>query len=175
MDKITRYIWVPQDSLPVVGYEDRYAVDTRGVIYNVRTFSVMKASTNKVTGYRYLNLTKNSICKTFLVHRVVMLAFNPVENYVNLEVNHKDGDKGNNQFTNLEWMGHRDNMTHARDVLDAWADRLPGNPKLTPEQVKDIRRLFAEGMRKIDIAEMFSLADSTIHNVLSRKTWAHVD
>jgi len=36
-----------------------------------------------------------------MVHRLVMETFSPVENSLNLQVNHKDGNKENNNIMNL--------------------------------------------------------------------------
>ena len=49
------------------------------------------------------------------VHREVAMAFIP--NPDNLpEVNHIDGDKGNNQVSNLEWVTHQENVQHSFDT-----------------------------------------------------------
>lgn len=53
--------------------------------------------------------------KKQLVHRLVAMAFIP--NPDNLpEVNHKDGNKHNNHFTNLEWCTASNNKQHAHDT-----------------------------------------------------------
>lgn len=64
------------------------------------------------TGYYQINAySGGKRVKTFLVHRLVAAAFIP--NPKNLpEVNHKDGDKSNNHFTNLEWVSRSENIKH---------------------------------------------------------------
>lgn len=69
---------------------------------------------NKNKNYMQIALSKNCICKTFLVHRLVAETF--IENPKNLlEVNHKDGNKHNNSVNNLEWCSRIENMRHAKD------------------------------------------------------------
>lgn len=54
--------------------------------------------------------------KSRKTHRLLAIAFIP--NPDNLEtVNHKDGNKLNNDLTNLEWMSRSDNVKHSREVL----------------------------------------------------------
>ena len=42
-----------------------------------------------------------------------MISFSCVENYKDLQVNHKDGNKGNNALSNLEWTTQKENILHA--------------------------------------------------------------
>lgn len=68
---------------------------------------------NCVTGYR-VTLWKNGICKDFLVARLVASTFlsNELKNK-NLTVNHIDGNRFNNNISNLEWCTLRENIKKA--------------------------------------------------------------
>ena len=71
---------------------------------------IMKPSTSR----GYLGYVVSQDRKRIFVsaHRVVAELFIP--NPLNLpEVNHKDLNKHNNYYYNLEWMNHYDNMMHA--------------------------------------------------------------
>lgn len=64
------------------------------------------------TGYYAVMLWLGNKSKCAKVHRLVAEAFIP--NPDNLPcINHKDGDKLNNQVTNLEWCTYQENMQHA--------------------------------------------------------------
>ena len=68
---------------------------------------LLKPSIGK-NGYLRVTLTKNSICKCFLAHRIVALTFLPnKENY--RCVNHKNENKTDNRIENLEWCSHYQN------------------------------------------------------------------
>jgi hypothetical protein len=51
-------------------------------------------------------------CALGLVHRVVAEAFIGQSPHPKYTVNHKDGNKLNNHYTNLEWISHTDNVNH---------------------------------------------------------------
>lgn len=74
----------------------------------------MKTRCKGNTEYQIINFqTINNTKKTFRVHRLVMMAFNPIDNMENLEVNHIDGNKANNKLSNLEWCTTSENQKHA--------------------------------------------------------------
>lgn len=92
---------------------DNYLIDEDGNVFNQQTNKVLKGSIGE-NGYRYYRLSKNGKKKMFYAHRLVAEAFidNP-ENYP--VVNHKDGNKLNNNVSNLEWVSYSDNTKHAYD------------------------------------------------------------
>ena len=88
---------------PIKGYDGNYYVSNYG-----RVKSTYHASEKFLTpinsgkGYLQVTLFKNHKSKKFLVHRLVAEYF--VENPNGLYfVNHKDENKSNNHFLNLEW------------------------------------------------------------------------
>ena len=64
-------------------------------------------------GYLRLYLTVNGKRQQVSVHRLVALLFCPNPD-MKLEVNHIDGNKENNNASNLEWCTHSENEQHAR-------------------------------------------------------------
>jgi hypothetical protein len=63
-------------------------------------------------GYKQVVVTLYGKRRKYYVHRLVAECFvsNPKRCR---EVNHKDGDKANNDYTNLEWCTRSENMLHA--------------------------------------------------------------
>lgn len=93
---------------------DEYSVSDTGIVYG-KNGKPLKPNTN-CHGYRYVVLMLDDRPKTVMVHRLVAMAFCP--GYKDgLQVNHKDGDKTNNNYTNLEWVTRYDNVQHAIHVL----------------------------------------------------------
>lgn len=74
--------------------------------------SESKDKSRKGKGYYVVNLRKFHTSYVTQVHKLVAEAFLP--NELNLPtVNHKDGDKHNNNVDNLEWATYSDNNLHA--------------------------------------------------------------
>lgn len=95
-------------------FENEYSVSACGKIFSYK--GVKKELIGKIakSGYREVILTRNRKKHYLLVHRLVAETF--IENPDNLRtVNHKDGNKLNNHFENLEWNSDSQNLKHARN------------------------------------------------------------
>ena len=95
----------------VPDYESLYEINTLGEIRSVGRNKLMKHHIDK-GGYPKVTLCKQGKHKTYLVHRLVALAFIPSID-ISLEVNHIDGNKQNNSVSNLEWCTRQANQQHA--------------------------------------------------------------
>lgn len=66
-------------------------------------------------GYQKVAISKlgERSCKNFYIHRLVASKFLPNSNYD--QVNHIDGDKSNNHYSNLEWVSAKGNIKHMHE------------------------------------------------------------
>jgi hypothetical protein len=97
----------------VVGFGGYYKVTEAGEIHSVRGGRLLKKSL-KPNGYEYIELNVRGEVSYKRVHRLVAEAFCPNE-LGKPFVNHKDGNKSNNHYTNLEWVTGTENNLHAID------------------------------------------------------------
>lgn len=99
------YRWIP-------GYEGHYQVSNMGNIMSYKYSSprIMHPTANSC-GYLQVPLHKDGRKKRMYVHRLVAMLFVPgfAEDK---EVNHKDYDKTNNTYSNLEWVTKSENHKH---------------------------------------------------------------
>ena len=68
-------------------------------------------------GYKSLNLSCEGVEKSHSIHRLVAQVFIENQDSSKTVVNHKDGDKSNNDVSNLEWSTHLENAMHSITTL----------------------------------------------------------
>ena len=115
-------------------------------------------------GYKSVGLTIGGKRVSKRVHRLVADAFieNPEKKPY---INHKDGDRSNNHFENLEWCTQKENVNHAISVLGKWANSEK-QKMAASKQGKSLRKLDFETAKKI--REEYKLG-CTSGNKLSKK------
>ena len=92
---------------------EHYEIYEDGRVFNLKTKKFLKGSLGE-NGYLYYRLSKDNKKKMFYAHRLVAETF--LDNKQNLPiVNHKDGNKLNNNVSNLEWVNYSDNTRHWHD------------------------------------------------------------
>ena len=145
-------------------FDGKYEITTEGLVYsNVGTRKTLKGKTTK-EGYRMVVLTVNGKKIYKNVHRLVAENFLPNPEH-KPEVNHKDGDKLNNQVSNLEWCTSSENQEHARDTgLQKY--------KINMEIAEDIRKLYSDGgWSHNSLGLKFGLKKTNIGYILNNQRW----
>lgn len=141
--------------------------------YYTTKVKILIPSTNNSKGYKRLIITYNDGSKrTEAVHRLVAKAFVPnPEN--KLQVNHKDGNKLNNNYSNLEWVTNEENQQHA--ALNLKREYRRGEKvvwsKLSAADVYVIAELIKEKIPLVTIANKFNVSKTLISEIKAGRTW----
>jgi hypothetical protein len=99
------------------GFCGKYMISDYGAIKNTNTHKQFMGRLHKESGYLRAYLRINGTAKDFSVHRLVGLHFIKNENpNVFNQINHIDGNKTNNHYTNLEWINNSGNQKHAYSI-----------------------------------------------------------
>lgn len=166
----------------------RYCITKSGEVYSLFSNRYMKQNKSH-NGYSIVNIVgDDGNKKTKKVHRLLLQTFQPIDNPSVMTVNHKDGDKGNNNLSNLEWLSFEDNIRHAH-VNDLIAANFSNEHTVYPEDDevifldkskmistrKDISeellhvifQRLQDGYRICDLSKMVGVRDYTIKNLVN--------
>ena len=114
----------------IKGYEGIYQVSNLGRVKNILRNRIKTLTKNNYNGYYHVRLGYKDKVKNFYIHRLVAEAFIDNPNQYNI-VNHKDFNKANNTFENLEWCNQKYNVNYT------WiSGRMPAPPPQVPYKVK---------------------------------------
>lgn len=153
-----------------------YAVSSLGRVASTKKGWVCLRPRKTVNGYLGVTLFANGDRCPRSIHRLVAEAFHGERPTPKHQVNHKDGDRENNQADNLEWVTQAENMRHRFDVLKHAAPRGEdvGNSKLTEDKVREIRALSGRGEPQHVIANRYGIGRAQVSRIAARKTWREV-
>ncbi len=109
----------------IIGYEGLYEIGNKGTVRSLdkvsmyKGHSYLKGRTLKSytqdrnhTSYISVVLSKGRKTKTFSIHRLVAKHYVPNPDN-KPHVNHIDNNGTKNEYTNLEWVTHKENMKHS--------------------------------------------------------------
>ena len=146
--------------MPIENYPN-YAVSNKGNVMNISNKKIINNWSDFSQGYVSTSLSKDGKKKTFKTHRLVALAFidNPEKKPY---VNHIDGNKSNNEITNLEWVTAQENTLHAQEN-----NLKSGNKPIVSTNIENgyKKTFYSIG----ECADYFNTNKGSIHRVLSGK------
>lgn len=90
----------------ILGFGGKYAISRDGRIMKKRTGKLLKHTFHR--NGEYVRLCHNRVAKTLYVSRLIAEAFIPNPDNKPI-VGHLDGNKFNNDITNLCWQGYKEN------------------------------------------------------------------
>lgn len=165
--------------LKIPNFDEDYRADNTGNIYSFRFNKIKKLKQcNNLKGYKIVKLCQNKKPKTYLVSRLIAKTF--LKNYSEeLEVNHIDGNKENNNINNLEMCTHKENVQHAFNLGLKNGIHLRGinnpNNKLTVEEVAQIRDLSRKKIfSQREIAKLYGIHQSSVSLILNQLNWSYL-
>lgn len=153
------------------GYDGLYAISNFGKVKNIKTGKEL--ATQYDGRYKTLQLSKNGIHKKNYIHRLIAVAFIPNESGKKC-INHIDGNKTNNNISNLEWVTHSENNKHA---MKTGLNKAPKGSnqnfsKLTNENVLEICKMLDDGESPANICDYYNVSNRTIYDIKLGNTWS---
>lgn len=171
--------------LKIKDYETKYLVSNYGRIFDTvyKKFisshyisyvmrNGVKYKLNKPRPTVYINI--NGVTKHYYVGRVVLMAFNPIDNYENMEVDHKDGNPDNNLLSNLEWVTHDENMRRAKinDLIPFGESHH--NSKYSDELIHKICIEICNNTPRNEIKELYNVNGQLIDDIRSGRSHVRI-
>lgn len=166
-------IWLEIPNYP------NYKISPEGKILSIHYQGISRCRMIKPfithNGYERVLLYNKEGGRKIFVQRLVAEVFCHKDGE-NLQVNHINGIKTDNDFKNLEWVTNSQNIRHSYDVLKNKASKgeSSGTNKLKGIDVLDIRARILSGEQQKKIAIEYNVSPSTILKIKKRIIWAHV-
>ena len=154
-------------NLAALGFSS-YDVNEKGEIYT-NVYNACRKLKPFIDREGYANYSlwaDNGKRKTMRGHRLVAAIFLPNPNNLP-QINHKDGNPGNNRIENLEWITNRNNHWHSRKL------RKP-NTMLPPHVVHYICRLLAAGYPEKEIARIANVNQRRVAEILYGRKYTRI-
>jgi hypothetical protein len=159
----------------VKGFEGRFLITSHGRLFSINgRYKGLKELSPCVDclGYKATKLRMYRKIFRVRLHTLVAEHFCKKQSHHNC-VNHLDGNKLNNNASNLEWTTLGDNVRHAvsTGLFDTKGEKHH-NSKLTKEKVIEMRRLYSTGnYTQEKIGNMFGVCRRQAGDVINKVNW----
>lgn len=155
---------------------DRYLIGTDGTVWSKRKKKFIATRLDRY-GYPRVNLYEGTKLYTRTIHRLLALAFIENDDPENKkEVNHIDGDKENNDLSNLEWVTSSENQIHAFETGLQKGKKGESNSmaKYKEEDVILVCKMLSEGYGNAQIRDITGYSLSFIEKIKYGETWTYL-
>lgn len=151
----------------------KYYINKFGRIFSLYTNRFLKGRIN-IYGYVEICLVKNKQRYYKKVHRLVLETFvGPCP--LKMECRHLDGNKQNNNLSNLCWGTASENQQDR--VGHGTSNQGEKNPavKLTEEEIKEIRKIYKiKYVFQRKLAKRFGVSQSQISRIINDTSWKYL-
>ncbi len=149
-----------------------YSINIQGQVKNNTTGKLISVAVGKI-GYYKVNLWSKNKYKTLYIHRILADIFLPKLNGKTF-INHIDGNKLNNNLSNLEWCNAKHNSIEAiRIGLVPLGEKRKGS-KLSNEDALTIYNLVHSGISRAVLSKMFGISKTQISQIKNKREWKHI-
>lgn len=162
-----------KDWRKIKGYGKSYEVSSDGEvravkavkragIWGKRAYGGHNLAVYHGDSYDFVTLHIERKSKMVPIHRLVAEHFvpNPEGKPV---VHHRDGNKGNNRVSNLEWVSFQEN-----------SQKAPAITLLNGKMVETIKAAILCGISARQLAELYGVSRATIQNIKAGRTWNNI-
>jgi len=151
----------------IPGFED-YKVSDTGIVWNCIKNKELNQWQHDC-GYMCVDLRKDGKPYKKRVHVLVMLAFFGEKPKGKTDVNHKDGNKQNNNISNLEYCSRSENMKHKHYVLGYKSPRGKRDKCLSDIEIDEIRAMHKSGQYTLkELREYWNLSQGGLCCIIYR-------
>lgn len=156
--------------------KDSYKITDKGEVWSNFKNGFMLQRKNK-GGYNVISLRdENGKVIQMLVHRLVLMTYEPNNRMSELEVNHKDGNKSNNSLSNLEWVTHQENIEHSNKtgLNKGVSGELNGMAEKSEEFILNIIQLLLNGKTNTEIEIETGYSSKEVSKIRNKTRWKYL-
>lgn len=153
-----------------------YQINEKGEIYSPASNRWIKPFYDRNKYLRVSLQDTNKVRKSIPLHRLVLNTFKPCENSINLTVNHIDGNKENNNLSNLEWMTNKDNIKHAfnNNLRNEQGENNYFHKLKESDVLQIVDLLLFTQYTYNEIATWWDVNEETIARIKRKISWKHL-
>lgn len=137
-----------------------YFVSKCGLAIKLSVYGIKYCTINKKHIYSTVNICRSNK----LMHRLIAETF--IKNEGNKPcVNHINGNKHDNNISNLEWVSYSENIIHSYKTLN----RKPPHTELSTKEIEYILNLYNNGVSREVISNSFCIKSHIVNDICSYK------